>query len=307
MQIEHLQEFCELADCLSFTETARRCNTTQSVISKHLAQLESAVGVMLLERTRHKVELTQAGYALSLSAHAICDEWAKALKAAKKAAGLPALRIGGVWQNPGIQWLISDALGNLEANQPTINCTYIQNTGKDALELLRTGEADVAFSPLSPEEVASPPTGLAVLPCFQDQFVAIMRSTHRLSRKEPLHLSDLAGETILRLNGPYWSHGWTRIQSALSAEGVDYEIRSVTSVPGLDFSLIDIKSDLLILSKSLLTGQLIARTNDYRRIPLTGDGASFTLCALWEDGTANRALGLFSDCLHKAIGEQAET
>ena len=64
MHIEYLEEFIELAQCLSFTEAARRCNVTQPALSKHLAALERDFGATLVNRNRHSVELSQAGNAL---------------------------------------------------------------------------------------------------------------------------------------------------------------------------------------------------------------------------------------------------
>lgn len=297
VNLETLEDFCELADCLSFTETARRRNTTQSVISKHLANLEAELGTELVSRTRQKVELTQAGYSLLQGAHAICDEWARTTKRVKKASSLPTLHIGGVWQNPYVQWIISDALAQQEQNQPALSCTYLQGFGKEALAQLEDGEADIIFTSLSEEETENPHPQFSVLKCFEDQFVAVMRATNAASEEPRLSLRKLEGKTLLRLNGPYWSHGWERIRTACQLNGVDVEQRSVSSVPGLDFSLLDIGNDFLILSKSLLTGQLIARNRNYRCIPLDGVGTVFNVCAVWKEGTHNRSLNAFTKAL----------
>lgn len=58
MNIESLSEFAYLADTLSFRRTAEHFYVSRSVISRHLAALEDALGVVLLERNARGVELT---------------------------------------------------------------------------------------------------------------------------------------------------------------------------------------------------------------------------------------------------------
>ncbi|MDR1713676.1 MAG: LysR family transcriptional regulator, partial [Coriobacteriales bacterium] len=44
MQIETFREFIELAQCLNFTEAAKRLNMTQPGLSKHILALEKDLG-----------------------------------------------------------------------------------------------------------------------------------------------------------------------------------------------------------------------------------------------------------------------
>ena len=53
--------FCEVADCLSFTEAANRLYTTQSSLSKNIANLENTIGCQLFIRNNRNVTLTPAG------------------------------------------------------------------------------------------------------------------------------------------------------------------------------------------------------------------------------------------------------
>ena len=53
--------FCELAECLNFTEAAERLYMTQSSLSKIIAKFEETVNCKLFIRTNRSVELTPAG------------------------------------------------------------------------------------------------------------------------------------------------------------------------------------------------------------------------------------------------------
>lgn len=61
MDLAKLRYFTCAAECLSFTETARRLYTSQPNISKQISSLEAELGVRLFIRDRHALRLTRAG------------------------------------------------------------------------------------------------------------------------------------------------------------------------------------------------------------------------------------------------------
>ena len=64
MNIEQLQRFLVVAECLNFTAAAERLYIGQSTISRQIASLEQELGVVLLIRGPRSVELTKAGEVL---------------------------------------------------------------------------------------------------------------------------------------------------------------------------------------------------------------------------------------------------
>ena len=137
MHIEYLREYIELAQCLNFTEAARRSCITQSALSKHLVSIEKEFGTELVARDRHSVELTQAGHALLQEALAICERWDDARRRVNKAAAIPMLRIGGLLQNPRVLWIVSSVLSSNDQGSVSITCTYNQTFSKPFIDLLR--------------------------------------------------------------------------------------------------------------------------------------------------------------------------
>jgi len=59
--LNKLNTFVRVAERRSFTQAARDLRTTPSVVSKHMSELEDALGFSLLNRSPHGVALTQAG------------------------------------------------------------------------------------------------------------------------------------------------------------------------------------------------------------------------------------------------------
>ena len=61
MNIENIQCFISLAECLNFTRAAEREHITQTTMSHKISVLEKELGVKLLYRDTKQVFLTNAG------------------------------------------------------------------------------------------------------------------------------------------------------------------------------------------------------------------------------------------------------
>src|SRR4029078_11594387 len=62
--LNKLNAFVRVAERCSFTKAAADLRTTPSVISKHMKELEEALGYSLLNRSTHGIMLTDAGETL---------------------------------------------------------------------------------------------------------------------------------------------------------------------------------------------------------------------------------------------------
>ena len=61
MELRHLKYFVVVAEELNITRAAGRLRVAQPSLSRQLSDLESELGVKLLERGRHGVHVTAAG------------------------------------------------------------------------------------------------------------------------------------------------------------------------------------------------------------------------------------------------------
>lgn len=61
MTDKRLQVFCTLAECLSFSQTAKLTGISQPAVTKHIAALEAEFGCALFVRFGRNVMLTEKG------------------------------------------------------------------------------------------------------------------------------------------------------------------------------------------------------------------------------------------------------
>src|ERR1700754_2742730 len=87
VELRHLRYFIAVAEMGSLTEAAkRRLYTSQPSLSRQIRDLEQQVGVELLSRSVHGVELTSAGKAFLDHARLALAQVDAAVEAARKAA-----------------------------------------------------------------------------------------------------------------------------------------------------------------------------------------------------------------------------
>src|SRR5687768_11388403 len=95
MELRQLHYFVTLAEELHFGRAAVREHIVQSSLSQQLQRLERELGVLLIERTTHKVQLSAAGAAFLIEARQILAHVDRAAVAAQRAAcSTPVLRVG---------------------------------------------------------------------------------------------------------------------------------------------------------------------------------------------------------------------
>src|SRR5215470_9485771 len=150
MELRHLRYFIAVAEEGSFlTAAERRLSTSQPSLSRQIRDLESEVGVKLLERQARGVELTAAGKVFLDHARLALLQVEAATDGARRAGQpeRPALTMGFL-AGQEVVWL-PHALRILRKEAPDVEVTLCSQSSPDlALGLMR-GKLDVAF--LRPE------------------------------------------------------------------------------------------------------------------------------------------------------------
>jgi DNA-binding transcriptional LysR family regulator len=176
----------------SFSAAARALDYTQPAVSHHIARLEEEVGTALLHRSPRGVRLTEAGEALVLHADAVITRLSAAQEEVAEIAGLRSGRVRVAAFPSGSATVFPIAVKSLRDSYPGVHVSLIEAEPPEALELLRTGEVDLALTFGYPE--SGPPGGgeIEIEPLFDDELLLVSAAGTKTRRTR---LADFKDET----------------------------------------------------------------------------------------------------------------
>jgi len=192
--LRQLRYLVAVADRLNFRAAAESSFVTQSTLSAGIKELESVLGIELVERDKRHVRLTRAGEEVVAQARALIaraqDLVATARRAAEPLAG--PFRLGVI---PTIApFLLPRVAPQLRAAYPRLKLYLREDLTDRLLDRLRSAELDAALIALPCD------TGdLAVRTLFRDEFRFVARAGDPLAREKAVAVERLAPREIVLL------------------------------------------------------------------------------------------------------------
>ena len=187
-ELRHLRYFVAVAEAGQITQAASRLGIAQPTLSQSIAQLEARLGMQLLERQPHGVDLTDAGRVLLDRARATVKAADETLEAASALSRSGSQRLAvGFHDVPLARW--AKMFQRLLAEYPGARLEW------RPLGFPRAGRplegADVA---LLVEPTAYP--DLSVLVLEREPRVVVMAAAHRLAGRRQLTVKEVLEETF---------------------------------------------------------------------------------------------------------------
>jgi LysR family transcriptional regulator, hca operon transcriptional activator len=196
MELRHLRYFVAVAEAGSLTVAAeKRLHTAQPSLSRQIRDLEYEVGVQLLSRSVHGIELTAAGRAFLDHARLALTQAEAAKEAARRTAQLikPTFAMGFL-TGQEMDWL-PEAMRILHDQLPNIEVTVSSQYSPDLADALIRGKLDVAF--LRREKQAG---DLAYTLVTKEPLVVVLPSDHRLASLRAIEPHAIVGETFISVS-----------------------------------------------------------------------------------------------------------
>jgi LysR family hca operon transcriptional activator len=193
MELRHLRYFVAVAEEGSLLSAAQgRLNTSQPSLSRQIRDLESEVGVKLLEREARGVALTSAGKVFLDHARLALLQVDAAAEGARRAAQpqRPSLSIGFM-VGLEVTWL-PHLLRLIREDSPEIEVRLSSQSSPELARSLMAGKLDLAF--LRPE---SQSLGLCFILLAKEPLIAVLPAGHRLASCKTIGAADLAKETYI--------------------------------------------------------------------------------------------------------------
>jgi LysR family hydrogen peroxide-inducible transcriptional activator len=195
--LRQLAYLVELSQHLNFRAAARAQFVTQSTLSAGIKELETSLGVQLVERDRHHVRLTAVGEEVAARGGELLAAATDLTQAARSAASPLSgpLRLGAI---PTIApYLLPSVLPALRRAYPEVKLYLREDLTERLLERLRAGSLDVALIAL-PFDTGD----LSVRELFKDEFWFVAREADPAVRGKAVALREIeTGDMLLLEEG----------------------------------------------------------------------------------------------------------
>jgi LysR family hca operon transcriptional activator len=283
MELRHLRYFIAVAEMGSLTEAAkRRLYTSQPSLSRQIRDLEDQVGVELLSRSVHGVELTAAGKAFLDHARLALLQVDAAIDTARSAAQ-PAKRAFAMGFQTGLEmsWL-PQAMQLLHDELCNINVTVTSDYSPDLAEALARGRVDLAFMRTEPNY------DLEYHVVDQEPLIVLLPHDHRLAARETVRPRDLLGEIFI--GGSNKATVLRAVTDAyLRRSGLDIKLDHGVDNMAMAMSLVASTRGLALMpayAKNLLPESVVSR-------PLDGEAPTIEVAVGYSNSNTSPILKLF--------------
>lgn len=200
MNIDQLEEFCTVVRFQNITKAAEYMYLSQPTLSRHLAELEQALGAELLERGNSRVfTLTRAGELLFQEGEKILHQLKETeFHVHRAASGVKGnLRVcSGLLRSP----ILDRILYMFPNAQPDIDLQYFCLEGGPLYSSLMNGYADTGLSYSYEVELHGKEMDTLVL--STDHFCAVVSEFHPLAREQSVTVERLQKETMIMVREP---------------------------------------------------------------------------------------------------------
>lgn len=212
--------------CGSMAKAAERLAISNPVVSKTIADLERALGVRLLERSRQGVEPTPYGRAVLKHGLAAFDELRQCVKEIEFLTDPTAgeVRIGSII--PLAASFASTIIDRLQRRYPRVAFKLVAGIVENLYRELTVRNIDLL---LTWELPSATDAQFNFEPLYDDSFVVVAGVASTWSRKRKIKLAELVNEPWVL--PPQESSIGSIFAGAFQACGLDYPPRTVIAIP----------------------------------------------------------------------------
>ena len=293
--LQQLRFLCALAERPHFGRAAESCAVTQSTFSGGIKELETRLGVTLVERNHHRqVMLTPLGKEIAVRAQRLLIDAEELVGLARSAKGAlrGPLRFGII---PTVgPYILPSLLPHLANASPKLRLYVREAQTSVLLEGLTSGELDILLVAI-PYEMGEVET----MEIGKDPLVVALPVNHPLVHQEVVTRDDLAREQLLMIEDGHClrSH---MLQACRMIESARNELFQATSLRTL-IQMVAANLGVTLVPKIAVETELALIPNVVIR-PLSPDKLSRTLVLTWRSTSARsvefRMLGdLIRQCL----------
>ena len=191
MDLKQLNAFIAVAELRSFSAAATKIGLSQPSLSRLLKQLETDMGVMLVDRYHRPLHLTEAGTFFYDKISTILTEMDTVVGMTQRlSAPSSALNIGFV---PSILYgLLPEIIARLKQSNPEIDVNLKDISSYQQIEALKSGDIDIGFGRFAHQD-----PWIQQILLRHERYVVALPKAHPLANVREQRLIDLANNRLI--------------------------------------------------------------------------------------------------------------
>ena len=191
MDLKQLTAFIAIADCKSFSAAATNTGLSQPTLSRLLKQLETDMGVELVDRYHRPLHLTEAGVFFYDKISTILTEIDTVTSMTQRlSAPSTALNIGFV---PSVLYgLLPEVIAKLKQSNPDIEVNLKDISSYQQIDALKTGEIDIGFGRFAHQD-----PWIQQILLRHERYMVALPKAHALAHINEQRLIDLANNRLI--------------------------------------------------------------------------------------------------------------
>lgn len=284
METTHLEEFVYLAETLNFKQTAEHFFVSRSVISRHLAALEDAVGAKLVERGSRIVKLTEEGEVFYRDARVILRDCVSALEHVDEVRSMNAnvVRIG--YLRNAARPVIVYFVRYMQKKHPGLRLTLSCMEYSELRRAIEDGTVDIAIGVNVSPEISRHYRSTHI---YTDRFFIVMSKDNPLAKKvgsSGLSLAKLPSDKLLMPDSFVFSGLSEFIERLMAKQLQERSTRSAIRefYSDIDMLYLKVQTEDYVALSSGMNNSMFGDT--LLIVPISDLDARFTVSAFYRDG-----------------------
>jgi DNA-binding transcriptional LysR family regulator len=188
MELRHLRYFVAVAEELNFTKAARKLHLAQPSLTRQVHNLEAELGVLLLNRAKSQVALTEEGRSFLADARRILTLANESILAVQRLSRGETGQLNIAYLSSFDFELLPETLRVFRHSFPHIALNLFDMTPAEQLRALESRKIDLGFVGLQPPASAA---GLQWESIARHRTVVVLPARHPLAGKRQVKLGDL--------------------------------------------------------------------------------------------------------------------
>ncbi|MFD2255108.1 LysR family transcriptional regulator [Luteolibacter algae] len=201
MEFHQLRYFVAAAEEMSISRAAERVHISQPALSRQIRLLEEEIELLLFDRIKQRIHLTEAGRFFLLKARQLLCDAELAVQQTQENFGdvRRTLRLG--FLSPFLDDLVAPVVREFQQRHPKSKVSLFDLPPRAQLDRLRLGELDaVILGDLEDDEKSL----FHVKRLSKHRFISVLPDNHRFAKRKSIKLAELKKDNWVSLSNAFF-------------------------------------------------------------------------------------------------------